>query len=259
MNASLEIAKLARKLTGNFVFRKKLPRTFGSARINVTSRSDIRLLAPGLHRSASDLLQVASLYIRPGSCVWDIGSNLGVFSFCASWKAGPQGRVYSLEADPFYVELQNKTVRLLPTGYSPVIPLCAAVADTMGIMNLCIPRRGHSRSHLASVEGNKAGETEALKQVVSVTADFLLRYWPKPDFVKVDIEGAEILFLRGATELLRGVRPNMWIEVCESNSDLATKLLSSFNYRMFTLAPDGSEQPAEKCKFNSLVKPSERL
>jgi hypothetical protein len=92
-----------------------------------------------------------------------------------------------------------------------------------------------------------------------LTADFLLKYWPKPDFVKVDIEGAEILFLRGATELLERVRPNMYIEVCESNSDLATELLSSFNYRMFTLAPDGSEQPTEKCKFNSIAKPNERL
>jgi FkbM family methyltransferase len=183
MNATLEIAKIARKLTGNFIFRKKLPRAFGNARIDITSRSDIRLLTPGFRRSASDLLQVASLYIKPGSCVWDIGSNLGVFSFCASWKAGPQGSVYSLEADPFYVELQNKTVRSLPTGYSSVIPLCAAVADTMGIVGLCIPRRGHSRNHLASVESNNAGETEALKQVVSLTADFLLKYWPKPDFV----------------------------------------------------------------------------
>jgi hypothetical protein len=98
-----------------------------------------------------------------------------------------------------------------------------------------------------------------LKQVVSLTADFLLKYWPKPDFVKVDVEGSEILFLRGATELLETVRPSMYIEVCEANSDLATEVLSSFNYQMFTLAADGSEQQTEKCQFNCIAKPTERL
>jgi FkbM family methyltransferase len=259
MISKLAIAKVARKLSGGTVFRKRLPSEFGGARVNVTSRSDIRLLAPGFARSSSDLMQVASRYVKEGSCVWDIGSNLGIFSFCASWKAGPQGRVFTLEADPYYAELQNRTVLSLPKGYSPVTPLCAAVADEMGILDLCIPKRGHSRNHLMKVEGNEAGETESKKQVVSLTADFLLHYWPMPDLVKIDVEGAEILFLRGATRLLENVRPILYIEVSEANSNLATEILSSFKYDTFTLEPDGSEKHVEKCAFNSIARPKERI
>ena len=259
MNTRLQIAEIARTLSGNFVFQKKLPSAFGNAKINVTSKSDIRLLAPGFAGSASDLLQVASIYIKEGFCVWDIGSNLGVFSFCASWKAGNAGKIYSLEADPFYVELQNKTVRSLPVGYAFVSPMCAAVSDRIGILDLMIPKRGHSRNHLAIVEGNNAGETATQKQVVTVAADFLLQHWPKPDFVKVDIEGAEILFLRGATQLLQNVRPQLYIEVAKSNSDSATEILKSFNYGIFTLLPDGSEQPTDRCSFNSIARPLEQL
>jgi FkbM family methyltransferase len=259
MNSKVAIAKLARKLSGSTVFRKRLPSEFGGARVNVTSRSDIRLLAPGFARSASDLMQVASLYIKPGACVWDIGSNLGVFSFCASWKAGPKGNVFTLEADPYYAELQNKTAVSLPQGYSTVTPLCAAAADEMGIVDLCIPKKGHSRNHLMKVAGNDAGETESKKQVISVTADFLLQHWPKPDFVKVDVEGAEILFLRGATELFKNVRPTLYIEVSEANSDQATEILSSFNYSIFSLEPDGAERRVDKCRFNSIAKPNEKL
>jgi hypothetical protein len=111
---------------------------------------------------------------------------------------------------------------------------------------------------LAVVEGNDAGESEARKQVVSVTADFLLQYWPKPDFVKVDIEGAEILFLLGATKLLKDVRPQMYIEVSQSNSELATQILSSLNYNFFTISSSGSEQPIERLSFNSIARSAER-
>ena len=258
MTTALQLAQLARKLTGKFVFRKTLPREFGKARISVTSRSDIRLLTPGFHRSASDLMQVVSLYIKPGYCVWDIGANLGIFSFCASWKAGANGKVCSLEADSFYVELQHKTARSLPIGYAPVIPLCGAVSDRMGILELAIPRKGHSRSHLTIVEGNQADEAEAQKQVVSITANFLLQHWPKPDFVKVDVEGAEVLFLQGAKLLLETVRPLLYIEVNDSNQELATDVFSSLNYRMFALSSNGTEVRIDRCKFNTLAKPAER-
>jgi FkbM family methyltransferase len=165
--------------------------------------------------------------------------------------------VYSLEADPFYVELQNSTIKSLPSGYAPVTPLCAAASDQLGVLDLSLPRRGHTRNHLTIVEGNDAGETESHKCVVSVTADFLLQYWPKPDFVKVDIEGSELLFLRGATKLLSEARPTLYIEVSELNSSAASKVLSSFDYGLFTLLPDGSEVREESCKFNSLARPLE--
>lgn len=256
-NATIQIAKLVRKIAGNFVFRKALPSKFGHAKINVTSRSDIRLLVPGFERSVPDLLQVASRYIEKGNCVWDLGSNLGIFSFCASWMAGVNGKVYSLEADSFYAELQHKTASSLPPRYAPVIPLCAAVADSVGILELAISKRGHSRNHLSMIEGNCAGETEARKQVVSVTADFLLQHWPRPDFIKVDVEGAEILFLRGATELLKVVRPIFYIEVNDENRDSATEILISNNYRLFSLSKDGAESATHKCNFNTIAKPEE--
>lgn len=251
----LAVANVARVLSGGVVFRKRLPRAFGGAHVRVTTRSDIRLLAPGFSRSASDLLLIACMYVRGGFCIWDIGSNLGIFSFCAAWKAGKAGRVCSLEADPLYVELQNKTAGSLPEGYAPVFPICAAVSDRMGILDLSVPKRGHARNHLAIVGGNDPGETKRQKQVLSVTADWLLQCWPKPDFIKVDIEGAECLFLGGATRLLQNVRPQIYIEVASANSEQATQILRSFNYGLFSVSPDGLEQKQASCTFNTIARP----
>ncbi len=255
MGLKLKVAAFARQLTGGAIRRKRLPAEFGRALINVTTRSDIRLLLPGFHRSSADLLQVAAAYVRPGDCVWDLGSNLGIFSLCAAWKAGPSGNVLSVEADPFYVELQQKTIRSLPPGYASIFPLCAAVASDHGILALSIPKRGQSRNHLSTVSGNDAGEVEREKLVVTIPADFLLDHWKPPAFVKVDIEGAELLFLQGAKQLLRELRPALYIEIAECNREIATGILSSYGYSFFALLPDGVEAARPGCTFDTIAKP----
>lgn len=251
------LAAIARTLTGRFIFKKRLPPAFGGSGIFVTSRSDIRLLAPGFEWGASDLLIVAGKYIKPGDCVWDIGSNLGIFSFCSASKAGPQGSVYSLEADPFFVEIQHRTSRSLPNSYAPVSPLCAAVADRSGLLKLAIPKNGLSRNHLSILSGNSASAAEMYKQVVTVTADFLLDHWPSPDFVKVDVEGAEILLLEGAERLLKAVRPTFYIEVNPENQKRATEIFRSYNYHFFSIDSRGTETSESTCVFNTVVKPGE--
>ena len=206
MRPGLVLARVARNMTGRFTFRKRLPAEFGGARIHVTARSDVRLLAPGFSNTAMD--------------------------FCAAWKAGPQGKVFALEADPYYAELLHKTARTLPEHYASVVPLCAAVADRFSILELAIAKRGHSRNHLRIVSGLDADDTEAVKQVMAVTGDFLLAQWPKPDFVKVDIEGAELLFLAGASKVLSTARPGLYLEVSPSNRDLMTDLLLTHRYSL---------------------------
>jgi hypothetical protein len=62
MDASVQIAASARKLAGSRVFKKRLPKEFGGGRINVTARSDIRLLLPGLQPKGSLQLHRRVLY-----------------------------------------------------------------------------------------------------------------------------------------------------------------------------------------------------
>ena len=72
--------------------------------------------------------------------------------------------------------------------------------------------------------------------------------WPRVDFIKLDVEGAELSFLHGARRMLRGdVRPAILVEV----QDIRTapwgyaareivRLLSDAGYSWFALADDGS-------------------
>ena len=254
-NIRLKLAQIVRGLTSSLTFRKRLPREFGGGKVFVTPRSDLRFLFPSLSRVATDLFQVASRYVRKDQCVWDLGANLGIFTFAAAWRVGSGGKVFSLEADPFYAEQIHRTRSRLPHGYGTVTPLCAAVADKMGLLDLCVPERGHSRNHLSEVSGNSPGETSIVKQVCAVTGDFLLQYWPKPDVVKVDIEGAEHLFFRGAVDLIKSVRPIFYVEVSEENSNEISNVLLANDYELFALNWNGEEEPIERCVFNTVAKP----
>jgi FkbM family methyltransferase len=250
------IVPCLRALTGWAVFPKKLPAAFGGRRVMVTSRSDIQLLAPGFRRSAGDLLTVVEEVVRPGHVVWDIGSNLGIFSACASAKAGEKGKVFSLEADPRYADIQNRTFgRECRGDFAEVRVLCAAAADEPGLLELAIPKRGHARNHLVKVEGNSAGETLMVKMVPCVTLDFLAEHWEAPDVIKIDVEGAELLALNGATRLFEKHKPVVYIEVSESNRGPVTEFFKERGYRLSEVGKDGSITEVEQCAFNTLARP----
>ena len=252
------LVKAARAITGPFVFRKCLPRDLGGEKIYVSSRADIRLLAPGLQRSAGDLFRVVRNYVSADSVVWDIGSNLGILSFCSAAKVGPNGKVYSLEADPRYADIQSRTLRKLSSNTGKVTILCAAVANRFGILDLVIPKKGHARNHLSIVEGNSAGDADMTKQVVTLTLDSLLEHWSPPNFIKIDVEGAELLAIEGAKKLFSEVRPVGYIECSPANSRPLTDFFADLNYDLYTLDPTGAEIPTDTFAFNTIVKPRER-
>lgn len=252
------IIRLARFITEPFLFRKTLPADFESEKIFVTSRADIRLLAPGLEQSAGDLFRVVRKYVSPGDVVWDIGSNLGILTFCSAIKVGAGGRVYSLEADPRYADIQSRTLRSFrDKRIGQVSILCAAVADHSGILNLVISQKGHARNHLSIVNGNSAGEAEMTKQVVTLTLDWLLEHWTQPNFVKIDVEGAEVLAVTRGIRLFSEIRPICYVECAPENVEIMTDFFKKNHYLLFSLDETGQEKPIDKFVFNTITKPKE--
>ena len=250
-----KLVTIIRKLTAPFLFWKFLPNSFGKEKILVTSRSDLRLLFPGLEKSASDLFHVVNKYVKEGTTVWDVGSNLGILTFCSALKVGAHGAVYSLEADPRYVDIQYRTLQRFTKDAGKISILCAAVADRSGILNLTIPKKGHSRNHLEIVKGNSAGEPEMTKQVLSLTLDWLLGYWEPPQFIKIDVEGAELLTVIGSRNLFTNIRPLCYIECAPENRESITAFFKQLNYDLYSLDDSGNEISIDRCVFNTVAKP----
>ena len=56
----------------------------------------------------------------------------------------------------------------------------------------------------------------------ALSGDDLLATWRAPDFIKMDVEGAELSALAGCDKILSEVRPVFYIEVADHNSAAAT-------------------------------------
>jgi len=223
----------------------------------VTGRADARIIKPGWDAAAFDLQLVVRNYIKDGMCVWDIGSNQGIFSTLAASKVGRNGAVYALEADPHYADMIHRTTKRLPENYERINILCAAISGEVGVLEFAVAAKGHARSRLLSAAPEDfpiAGK----KSVASLTGDFLLDHWRSPDFIKMDVEGEELNALAGSASVLRKSRPVFYLEVSRHHEEAVTDLLRSFDYSIFHLAGSGEEEPIETCSFHTIAKPSEK-
>ena len=255
------IRSLAERISKRIVLRRRLPAEFGGGRLFVSpGHSGLRFWRRDLWRVDPSLLRVAQEFIAPGMTVWDVGANIGLFTFCAAGRAGPGGAVLAIEADVDNVATLLRSRRQMDRrSYAKVEVLPVAVSGPgQRFARFQIATRSRTTNALAGYGLVPAGEFSEERQVPVFTVDELLNHFEPPAFVKVDVEGAEPQVLAGAERLLRDVRPALFLEVAPESPDrqaLATRL-AQFGYRMFdTDEPKGSRKPHALPPWNCLCLP----
>jgi FkbM family methyltransferase len=151
-----------------------------------------RKMTPWIRRHATweqDVLRLLSSVVRPGMTVVDVGANIGFHTVVLSRLTGPSGRVHAFEPHPVTLELLR--ANLWRHGCANTTVHACAVADHAGTLELEVDPEGLSGTHLG------AGGIH----VDAVTLDDALAGVPV-DVMKVDVEGAEPLVLRGAARTI---------------------------------------------------------
>jgi FkbM family methyltransferase len=216
--------------THRVVVRRRLPAPFDGVRIYASSEGGLRYLRPCLTGVDPGLLRLAEETIRPGYTVWDIGANVGLFSFAAAAAAGPAGQVLAVEPDTMLVGLLRRSAAA-NHGVAQVEVLPAAVSDDLGVARFNIARRNRSTSYLDGFGTTQTGGVRATQLVLTVTLNWIAANFPPPDVIKIDVEGAEVQVLTGAEDVLRTV-PTVICEVARSNSTAVASLLAPWGYTM---------------------------
>jgi len=166
--------------------------------------------------------QFARSRIRPGDNVLDVGANIGYFAMLMARWVGERGSVVAFEPVPENVALLERSIDENSFG-GRVRVVRAALADEVGEARLLtVPARygfNSGGAHLWAEE-DPVPEHHSVIPVPRARLDsFDLR---RPiSFVKMDIEGAEGLALRGASELLSADRPTVLLEI---NPELLRKV-----------------------------------
>jgi FkbM family methyltransferase len=234
------------------VVRRRLPRPFESARIYVSTEGGLRYLARPMAGVDPLLLRLAAEVVRPGDTVWDIGANLGLFSFAAAALAGREGQVLAVEPDTDLAGLLRRSAAGGGT-HAPVEVLPAAVSDELSVARFHVARRNRATSHLAGFGSSMAGGTRSTRLVPTVTLDSLADRFPAPDVIKVDVEGAEFPVLAGGYRVL-SLQPTVICEVSHQNAEAVAEVLIRHGYTLY----DGARYPAERAPasvapFNTLA------
>lgn len=156
--------------------------------------------------------QAVKSNLRPGMTVYDLGANIGFFSLLAARLVGPTGRVVSFEADPEIAARLRENVARNNFSWMTVEQLAVwSEARTVAFARAdpsLSPDRG--QGHIA------AGDSDADSVLVNaVKLDDYCRTAAPPDFIKCDVEGAEVEVLRGASRVLVEKRP---VVLCEMHS-----------------------------------------
>ena len=157
--------------------------------------------------------QIVRDLLQPGATFLDIGANIGYFSMLAAACLQNTGRVIAFEPVEQNRELFNLSVQA--NNFQNIELHPHAVSDSEQTFALDIGGR-NSNSRIISVEQGSGGNP----QVTAVPLDTFLRDLTALDLIKIDIEGAEPLALKGMRALVAKHRP---IIISEFSPDLITQ------------------------------------
>lgn len=247
LRRSLEVA------TRRIVFRRHFPARFGGRAFYASTEGGLRYFRFDLNRVDPVLLQAASRLINKGDCVWDVGANVGLFSFAASGLAGARGKVYAFEPDTKLVNLLQRSARITSPGCAPVSVVPVAISNDVALRQFCIAKRARAMNFLTGFGCSQTGGVRESYIVLTASLDWFLGNLPAPDVLKIDTEGAELAVLQGAWDLLSVHRPKIIIEVADENASEVSKLLFSLGYELFDLADP--EHPIDRATWNTLAIP----
>lgn len=142
--------------------------------------------------------------LRPGMCAIDLGAHIGYFTLFAARLVGPTGRIYAFEPTPATYRILEKNIVL--NGYHNVMAVQRAVADHTGTLMFHLLNEAGSPSNTL-YEDARFEYTSVPVEVTTLDAFLESQGWPHVDFVKMDIEGAELAALTGMRTLLERQDP----------------------------------------------------
>ena len=154
---------------------------------------------------------VCTHVLRPGDTVVDIGANYGVVTLLAAQAVGPGGCVHAFEPQPRVADLLRRSIAL--NGLTQVHLHQLALSDADGRLELRVPDRNLGAASLTRV---LTGPGSTFTVEVRTSGAYLADLDLGPiRLLKIDIEGHEPEFLRGAHDFLATSTPD--VIVFESN------------------------------------------
>jgi FkbM family methyltransferase len=181
--------------------------------------------------------------LGPGDTFFDIGAHHGWYSIWASSLVGDDGAVYLFEPSPANLSILHWHRNRNHFGQWTIVAKAVSDEDSSGSHFVLIDAGDSPMNSLTTGAPGMPlmeGRDIRMTSVRTVTLDsFCQQSGVRPNVVKVDVEGAELLVLHGARRLLDETRPILllavhpyWLPAGQSPGQIR-QLLDELGYCVF--------------------------
>jgi FkbM family methyltransferase len=146
--------------------------------------------------------------VSPNDCVVDIGANMGWYSINIA-KTFPSCKVHAFEPIPKTYEYLEKNIKLNKMGN--IFPHRFGLSSERKDLTFYFYPEGSGNASSANLSERKDAELVACH--VEKLDDFVITNKLHVDFIKCDVEGAELFVFQGAIETLKLDKPIVFTEM----------------------------------------------
>jgi len=188
-------------------------------------------------------------FLQPGMTVLDVGAYFGIYSLVASMRVGAAGRVIAFE--PSIRQMRKLRLNLRLNRCANVSVENLALSSTEGEAEFFVAiggAEGFSGLRRPSV----SAQVRSLRVRTAVLDDYLREHSIEAvNFIKLDVEGGELDFFKGASKLLgqtqapvilcelQDIRAKAWGHTARQTAEF----VRDFDYRWFRPLADGMIEP----------------
>ena len=158
------------------------------------------------HRWAPEI-GLLSRFVQPGDTVIDVGGNHGLYTYHLSRLVHASGRVHTFEPLPPNLTILRYTIKRYCVDNVTVHPYACGDKEERTVFSVSL---NHGVPELG---GARRGSRGLAYDCTVVRLDDVIS--AKVNFLKIDVEGAELLVLRGAERILRMHQPVVLFEASD--------------------------------------------
>ena len=214
----------------------------------------------------ADTIDLFLRVLQPGMVVLDAGAHVGQYSLISSTVVGGSGHVYSFEPEPRNYARLARNIKI--NRRENITAVNCALSDAPSRLRFHLAIASNSGGHSLAQTLCSSDDT-IMVEATTIDTYVARQNIKRIDFLKADVEGAELPLLRGAQASIKRFRPVLVVEGSVHSKGFGydtpelAQFIESNGYQVFLVDEQGlTPRPQEwppRDYFNILGVPVERM